>query len=331
MNNGYENRWKKLADFFSSEENAEFIHDDCIISEEDKDVFDIIKGIKLKCDQEQCNNIKNDIQSKMYDKMFSLPEECLRTSKKFPRLNSIISIVASLLLIITVASVIYFAGNRQSIETISPVTFTSINSPSKVILPDSSSVILNAGSSVTYYPGDFNKTDRKISLIGEALFDIHRDEKKAFIVSSGNIKIKVLGTKFNVRDYSDEKNLIVSLISGSVKIDTDEDKTICRLEPLSEAVLNKKDNSMEIIPFDPVNVAGWSNGELRFRQSTVYDLCKALERRFRCSVIIKNKKINNRIVTGRFTDNESLTDILDILKISFDINYKIEENIITIY
>ncbi|HEX2630438.1 MAG TPA: FecR domain-containing protein, partial [Chitinophagaceae bacterium] len=90
---------------------------------------------------------------------------------------------------------------------------------SKVVdmkLADGSHVWLNAGSSVTY-PVAFTGNERKVSVTGEAYFEIAHDKNKPFIVSKGDVHVQVLGTHFNVNAYDDEPDIKVTLLEGSVR------------------------------------------------------------------------------------------------------------------
>lgn len=305
------------------------------MSDDDKAVFDILRRIRLDCDHELCSSQKSAVRASTCDKAFAQPAPAGRSGAILPAARVLLSVVACLTLVVgmgvwLLASSTFASDSTSAAESM--VTFASTEALSTVTLPDGTTVALNKGSRLSYVPSDFSRGVRNVRLRGEALFDVTPDSAHAFVVASdGRLKVRVLGTRFNVRDYSDEDQLVVSLISGSVCIDDDNDRLVCSLEPLREAVFNKSSNTMKIERFDSTLVAGWTKGELRFRRTSFPELCKAIERKYHCKVVVQDTTINDRIVTGMVSDKESLLDILDILKISFSLNYKIEDKVITIY
>jgi transmembrane sensor len=90
---------------------------------------------------------------------------------------------------------------------------TTNGSKTNLVLPDGTKVWLNAGSNMTY-DKDYGVNIREVNLTGEAYFDVIKNPKKPFIIHTGKIDIKVLGTAFNVRCYPDEKNTETSLVRG---------------------------------------------------------------------------------------------------------------------
>lgn len=92
-----------------------------------------------------------------------------------------------------------------------------LGSRTKLTLPDGTLVWLNAGSRITYSQG-FGVGNRKIELIGEGYFEVKRNEEVPFLVKTNSLLVKVLGTKFNFRDYPDDAEAIVSLSEGKVAL-----------------------------------------------------------------------------------------------------------------
>ncbi|MCA9748711.1 MAG: FecR domain-containing protein, partial [Romboutsia sp.] len=103
-------------------------------------------------------------------------------------------------------------------------TVTSKGDNEEVILSDGSKIILNVDSKLIY-PKKFNDSIREVTLIGEAFFDIERDVNKPFIVNANEIKIKVLGTSFNVKSYSKDEKIETTLVTGKVELIKDQDNT----------------------------------------------------------------------------------------------------------
>ena len=92
-----------------------------------------------------------------------------------------------------------------------------MNDKLAVMLPDSSEVWLNAGSSILY-PETFAKDKRQVILNGEAYFSVKKDTASPFIVETSQLSVKVLGTRFNVKAYPNDEKITTTLTSGKVEV-----------------------------------------------------------------------------------------------------------------
>src|SRR4030095_9403678 len=117
---------------------------------------------------------------------------------------------------------IYFFSKEKTPEVVASEAMSSVatknGNRTKIVLPDGSQVWLNAGSNLDYNNLNFNKDVREVSLNGEAYFDVAKNAGKPFIIHTKKMDIKVLGTTFNVRSYSDEKITEAALIKGSIEV-----------------------------------------------------------------------------------------------------------------
>ncbi|MBN8876741.1 MAG: FecR domain-containing protein [Sphingobacteriales bacterium] len=149
----------------------------------------------------------------------------------------------------------------------SEVAYNTVNNPrgSKVIdmtLADGTHFWLNAGSSITY-PLSFTGTERKVSITGEAYFEVAHDASKPFIVSKGGTAIQVLGTHFNVNAYDDEASINVTLLEGSVKVIQGNNNRI--LKPGQQAQIT---NTITVVnDADLEQVMAWKNGQFKFSRT----------------------------------------------------------------
>lgn len=140
-------------------------------------------------------------------------------------------------------------------------------------LNDHSHVWLNAGSSIIY-PVAFSGKDRKVSINGEAYFEVAHDARKPFIVEKGNTSVQVLGTHFDVRAYDNDAQLKVTLLQGKVKVNTSTREQL--LAPGEQAVvandaisLNKNANMDDVM--------AWKNGFTTFHDADLKDILRELE------------------------------------------------------
>lgn len=149
----------------------------------------------------------------------------------------------------------------------SEVAYNTVNNPrgSKVVamtLADGTHFWLNAGSSITY-PLSFTGTERKVSITGEAYFEVAHDASKPFIVSKGATAIQVLGTHFNVNAYDDEASINVTLLEGSVKVIQGNNNRV--LKPGQQAQIT---NTITVVnDADVEQVMAWKNGQFKFSRT----------------------------------------------------------------
>lgn len=216
-------------------------------------------------------------------------------------------------------------------DVITEVT-APIGSKSKVVLPDGTNVWLNSSSTI-HYSSNFNKTNREIKLEGEAFFDVHKNKNLPFIIQTNNaLSVKVLGTAFNVKAYSSENYIETTLERGSLLVERIEGDKLyeTKLEPKQRATFNKAEKQMQIsIENDPTIFSAWRNNKLIFRNESFESLVVKLERWYGVSIIIKDKEIRTYHFNGTI-QNESITDVMNIIKYTLPINYTLAHNQIII-
>src|SRR5690606_3162818 len=127
-------------------------------------------------------------------------------------------------------------------------------------------VWLNASSSL-YYPTIFTGSERVVELTGEAYFEVEKNVGRAFEVKVGDMRVKVLGTHFNVNAYNDERSIKTSLLEGSVAIS--EGAVSNFLKPGQQGILNRTDGQLEIVKADMEAVVAWKNGLFQFYKADI--------------------------------------------------------------
>ncbi|MEO5947601.1 MAG: FecR family protein [Chitinophagaceae bacterium] len=237
---------------------------------------------------------------------------------------------------------------------------TRPGSKSKVELPDGSIVWLNAGSKLTYNK-DFGKEKREVTLVGEGFFDVTKNKEKPFIISTSSINIKVLGTVFNVKAYTEDKQTETSLLHGSIEVtikNRPNDKII--LSPSEKLIVenqiesvstngfkkNKENITRTAIPdistlvsinkltYNPddstVAEAQWINNKLIFRDETFSDLAVQMERWYNVNIEIKNEKVAQERLNGTL-ETETITQALDALQETTSFRYEKTGNKVIIH
>lgn len=195
-------------------------------------------------------------------------------------------------------------------------------------LPDGTIVHLNSGSTLSY-PLSFDNKKRKVTLSGEAYFDVFHDPEHPFIVSVSNDKmqVKVFGTEFNLQAYEKEDIIQTTLVTGCVSLEIkDGNEYVCKkyLEPSEKALYNLKTKTVEVKKADVESEIAWKDGYLIFKDIPLPQLLKRLSNFYNVEFKVIDPVINSYRFTGTFK-NRQLSQVLDYLKISSQIDYSIKQ------
>jgi transmembrane sensor len=188
-------------------------------------------------------------------------------------------------------------------------------------LPDGTTGWLNSNSSIKYF-GNF-KTNRRVILNGEAFFDVFKDKKRPFTINTDEVSLKVLGTRFNIASYENEKNIEVVLEEGKLMFNDKELNKSYIMKPNEMIIYDKgsKDYSTEVV--QPQKYLSWTEGKLVFRNDPLDVIARRLERWYNIDVEIDGT-INDDLRLRATFIGEDLEEVLNLLKRSLPLDYKIE-------
>lgn len=250
-------------------------------------------------------------------------------SQKNLRMNtqSILKYAAGIVLIAGLSAIMFHLGRQDSGNYPVIPGLTSVIADkgqiSKVILPDSTVVWLNSGTSLQY-DNLFAQNNRNLSLTGQAYFDVKKNNWLPLIVSSGNLKVRVTGTRFDVCAYPDENGISVILESGQVELSRIGDTSFrYNLNPGEMAMYHSRKNKIDIRKIQPAEYPSWKQGELVFSDTPMEEVIKQLKRKFDVRITVKDTAVYHSIFNATFK-NESLNEILDYIQFSSPITYCIE-------
>ena len=274
------------------------------------------------------------------DKAFDTFRERIHSQKKEQkpsrqefRLSILWRYAAVVAVIIAVGFFSYWRGEVNVKDTFADISVEApLGSKTKLYLPDGTLVWLNAGSRMTYSQG-FGFDNRKVELEGEGYFEVKRNEKIPFYVKTKDLQLRVLGTKFNFRDYPEDHEVVVSLLEGKVELNNMlKNEKAAFLVPDERAVLNKSNGLMTVESVTASNASQWTDGYLFFDEELLPDIVKELERSYNVTIRIANDSLKTFRFYGNFVRREqSIQEVLDALASTEKIQYKIEERNITIY
>lgn len=206
-----------------------------------------------------------------------------------------------------------------------------LGSQARVTLPDRTQVWLNAGSALKY-ARSFGTDKREVSLTGEAYFEVAPDSLHPFLIRSGGVGVRVLGTKFNLKAYPEESHIDVSLKEGKVEVSlpaAGRSETVVLL-PGRELLYNKRTGSAQVRETDPYEASAWTNGELRFTDKPFGEIAKALERRFNVHIKIKSERLKKETYTGSFLSSHTLGEILEEINVDNTYRWRLKGNEVVI-
>ena len=368
--------WRLLTKKISREANAEELRELHAILLNNPDLHHQADMLEEMWQQRKTND-KGDESAymrhvmKYKDEFFvkEIPEELLigdsliEEKKGFSRLitkrKNLVLLSIAVFLVIAAGSE-YLLSKKNTVEAIASEAISSVatknGNRTKIVLPDGSQVWLNAGSNLDYNNSNFTKGIREVSLNGEAYFDVVKNPEKPFIIHTRKMDIKVLGTSFNIRSYSDEKFAEAALIKGSLEVtlkDMDQKLVLRPNEKIivanEEPKTDKKPEKVALVKPNPVRVSkfeveeikpnptyniigeiAWTQNKLYFEDETLEDIGHLIERWFGKKVTIANESLKSVHYTGNF-ENETMDEVLSYLRLSRSFNYRIGNDNVVIY
>ncbi|AYL96475.1 FecR family protein [Mucilaginibacter celer] len=275
----------------------------------------------------------------------------IKTKQKRARIIKLGSLLAAACLILGV----FWFTRKETISSAKPnEVLAPKNGISKIQLPDGSHVWLNMGSKLTY-ANDFGSDERRVSLTGEAFFDVVKDPQHPFVVTTQTISIRVLGTKFNVRSYNNDKTSEAALVRGKIELTVlkNPEKKIILNPSEKLIVINNQDQQQKngnasspaldetpLIALSRIHQAKkdtlpsealWLENKLAFDAEDFETIAQKMERRYNVNIVFENEEVKKLRFTGKF-ETEPINKALLYLQRTAPFRFKIDNtNQIIIY
>ncbi len=212
-----------------------------------------------------------------------------------------------------------YSNDKPNAEVVYNTMTTPKGRQFSLVLADGSKVWLNAASSITF-PTAFIGTERKVTITGEAYFEIAHNPAMPFIVEKGKTSVLVLGTHFNVNAYDDERALCVTLLQGSVNVSNGKSSKI--IKPGQQAQINKEDNISLLNNVDLDNVVAWKNGRINFEGADIETVMRQMARWYDVEIVY-NKKLED-LFYADIPRSTMLSDVLKALELTRKVHFKID-------
>jgi ferric-dicitrate binding protein FerR (iron transport regulator) len=236
------------------------------------------------------------------------------TSTKRVMLNYWQSGVAAIFIVGLLVSTFYFYQKSEAFIAGSTVIKTPRGEKSNVQLPDGTEVWLNGNSTISYQ--SFSKANREVQLEGEAYFKVKHQDNIPFTVTTSRCQVKVLGTEFNVMAYEMFNRNEVTLFKGSVELKTEKGSSLLKVG--QRFIID--DNGQYVRPADLQQTFCWVENKFDFHNIPFEELIMRLENWYDVDIEYNAEKFANSEFSGTFKNEETIWQILDVLKnyISFD-------------
>lgn len=197
------------------------------------------------------------------------------------------------------------------------ILFSDGRKQKKLVLPDGSKVLLNVGTELLVSK-DFGENQRQVSLRGEAFFEVAKDSNRPFIIQSGALRTRVLGTSFNISSYADMDKIKVAVLTGKVAVA----KNIAGLEETiaggmtrgTTLTFYKNTGKTQLKTEDTELVSSWKDNKLYIDNSTLSEIARQLERYYHLKVVFNEKTDRGKRYTIRF-NKEPANRVMEILSL----------------
>ena len=230
--------------------------------------------------------------------------------------NRILAGLTVLLLLLVPTA--YFAGTRHTTSAPAPEPeyreyFADACQKKTVELPDGSRVLLNSGSRLIC-PDVFTGKERKVFLYGEAYFDIAHDEDCPFRVHSGDVDVKVFGTRFSMNTYDDLRFVSVSLEEGSVDVGlSSKDGERILMSPGEVVRYDRKSGTLKQEERPAGSLLSWKDGSFYFHKQPLREIAAQYERAFGVQIVIAGQSLREKEFNVAFVNGESLETMLSAI------------------
>ncbi len=299
----------KYFDFEASPEEISILED---WVKQDKEHAAIFKSYRKSLELLHAQNIENTFSTGAEWQAFQnninthiIPLEPQKRNNK----TVWFSIAASLLILVVFSVTYLWISHSTNTEATQANTLA-------VVLKDQSKIVLNHHSKIEY-KRDFNEEERRLSLSGDAFFEVSPNKNKPFIVEVGALEVKVLGTAFYIDSENNNENIEVYVKHGKVSV-TDKTGISVVLEKGEKA--SYKNNSLKEQKIKNINFDAWNTKTLIFEQTPLESVIETINKTYHTQLVIEDEALKTIPLTAAY-QNKSLKSVLTILSESLDIAY----------
>lgn len=231
-----------------------------------------------------------------------------RRKQDFLRWAKIAAVVSVFALCIAALYVTLFSSH----DNLRPTAITQSTQHQQLTLPDGSTVILNASSTLEYPDSFSDEPTRTVRLTGEAFFNIVHNAAKPFVVQTGTLTTTVLGTAFNVKAYPNENDITITVTRGKVRVN-DASILLGVLNPDEQITFFKASRQTKQQVVESKETIAWTDNDIYFDDISIEDAARKLEQRFHVKIRFANDQVKTCRFTATFISGEDLQQILKVI------------------
>ena len=246
------------------------------------------------------------------------------------RLNRMLQIAAVLLITFGLgwsSRYISFTNPESATEIAMQEIFVPKGQVNQIFLADGTRIWINSESHLTA-PSVFTTNERKVTLSGEAFFEVAKDRKRPFKVEVNGQEIEVLGTSFNVRAYDNSNEIETTLETGQIRLHIGKQITI--LKPGEQSNFNRAERKLIISKVDPVSFSSWKDGRFEFHNEDLIEVFNVIERWYDVEITADETYFAGMHFSGVIKRNKDAKHFLEMLNHTIPIKYQIHSDKIKI-
>jgi transmembrane sensor len=302
--------WADAAAWLSGEETSNDVSGRFLISE-DGEIMKKWNDLKnTETDNIDVDKAWNNLNNRIEAEKPVIPFRRQSLMPAFLRIAAMVIIVAGL------GWLMYEVAAPEKVT----VTVAMDEKNIEVLLADCSKVYLNRDSRLIY-PETFGRNNRKVTLKGEAYFDIAPDASHPFIIDAGNARVKVLGTSFNVITDNKDNEVEVFVTTGTVMLTSNDGSESLMIEPGYVGRVSGTSSSREVNT-DP-NYLSWNTDILTYNGERLGVVFADLKRTFNIDIAASDPAINDYRLTSRF-DSQPHDTIIKVICTTFNLHSVME-------
>ena len=268
------------------------------------------------------------VKTRMYQQLMS--SRAVR--HRIPPYRRLLVAAGWLVLAVSVIALWYFTKQTSLHSPVTKPQLTVIENNHtgirRITLPDGSQVCLNMYSRLEFDPQQFNRTERLVKLSGEGFFEVvpalatgSAGKKIPFIVETGSLRTRVLGTAFNIEAYAQESEVRVSLVHGSIALDDTATDQTTVLSPNNSLRYSKQTQTWQVQPVEAANVALWTKGYLVFNEVPLMEAIERIAKRYQVVIECDPALVQHKRITASFQHSTWPTVLGNILFVH-DLHFK---------
>lgn len=225
---------------------------------------------------------------------------------------------AAIVMTMGAAVLLWYIKSRQGTPAAQSLASLSIidnnqNVVRKITMPDGTIIWLNRNSRLEFDNQQYNRTQRYVKLSGEGFFEVTKDASKPFIVETGNIHTRVLGTAFNIEAYRHESEIRVSLVHGKVALEDKAKDLTAVLAPNQTMRYSRQTKDWQLLPMAAENIHAWTTGALVFNELPLEEAIERIGAKYHLAMVYDKSLLHNKRITAIFTASDWQSALHNVL------------------